>query len=299
MSIDMKTKTFVPVPIMSCLREIENFLSSKGGSVSWKSLNNRQEEFLKTKLSDLEMDEIGNDLESIVSLDFQEVNDWIKSRGFEIKLTDPNNPGAIAVASILKVFLKWRKKGRASNLSYNSKPYPAVVIDDDVTVYKDENIHPHPIACIETLNGKVYMSILNHMPVGDEGLREKVLSLQTLCLYNENVIPCDGVVFPMIDYDQEVDISWLVGLSAGLSYFIGEALQQTKFRMNEYGALAESVAAMGCYRGMTFNKDFKVNIDEPFVLWVEKEGVGTPLFMGIFCEDSWKRPEDFQGGDEK
>ena len=51
-----------------------------------------------------------------------------------------------------------------------------------------------------------------------------------------------GLRFPMVNINQQVDIGWLKGMQTvdkyDLSYYISQALQQNKLRINEVGARA-------------------------------------------------------------
>ncbi len=105
------------------------------------------------------------------------------------------------------------------------------------------------------------------------------------------------VVFPMIEYNEVVDISWIRGMAArvpdGLPWYISQALQQTKFRMNEIGVKVESAVAMGMRLGYCPGPPPKPDliIDKPFLLWISRPGMSHPLFIGYFVEKDWKRPE--------
>jgi serine protease inhibitor len=64
--------------------------------------------------------------------------------------------------------------------------------------------------------------------------------------------------------------------------------------MNEEGARAESAAAMGFKYAAAAIGPPPYVIDRPFILWMEKEGVTMPLFVGVFAEDSWKDPRSLE-----
>ncbi|MDO8599294.1 MAG: serpin family protein [bacterium] len=105
----------------------------------------------------------------------------------------------------------------------------------------------------------------------------------------------DGVTFPMVSYDQQVDISWLRGLHTTgddeLPAIIVQALQQTRFRMNDVGARAESAVAFGMTRSMSMERPKpELIINEPFLCWIRRPNCRLPLFVGYFDTDSWKDP---------
>jgi hypothetical protein len=107
----------------------------------------------------------------------------------------------------------------------------------------------------------------------------------------------EGVEFPMIDYDQEIDISWIIDMQTmgddGKPAIIKKALQQTKFRMNEVGARVQSAVAMVMARCMSMPKP-RHTIDKPFLLWIYRRETlaDDPIFVGYFTEEDWKKPKE-------
>jgi len=101
----------------------------------------------------------------------------------------------------------------------------------------------------------------------------------------------EGVMFPMVELDMQPDIRWIHGMENG-SWSIEQALQQTRFRMNEKGAKVESAAAMRSICEDASAKPTPVLIDGPFLLWIERKGLDVPLFCAVLCEDAWKEPKE-------
>lgn len=57
------------------------------------------------------------ELSSCASTNFDEVNSFLKERGFTIQLDKTNaKPGDLAVASILDIALKWKVQGKKARL---------------------------------------------------------------------------------------------------------------------------------------------------------------------------------------
>jgi len=73
---------------------------------------------------------------------------------------------------------------------------------------------------------------------------------------------------------------------------ITQALQQTKLRMNEEGARAQSAVAIGVLRGCLPTYDYV--IDWPFLFWITRPGISKPLFVAYVTEDDWKNPGDIR-----
>jgi hypothetical protein len=95
----------------------------------------------------------------------------------------------------------------------------------------------------------------------------------------------------MVNLDMQPDISWLLRMStvdqAGMPWAISQALQQTKFAMDEFGATVESAAAIGV-RCLCLPNRYQ--IDRPFVAAVFRPGLKLPIFIGYLDTDCWNRP---------
>jgi serine protease inhibitor len=98
----------------------------------------------------------------------------------------------------------------------------------------------------------------------------------------------------MIDMNTEDDLSWLIGMRTvdeqGNPWRISQAKQQTKLRLNEKGARAQSAAAIGC--GTLSMPPPPFIVDRPFVFWVMRAGIDLPLFVSYITPEHWKEPAD-------
>jgi len=298
-SLEFKTNTQVVLPIIGCLKAAEEYITPQhiktppGGIPSplWHPVNEDQYQFIKMFLPIGEMlPKLDDILKSKANTDVSIINAWLKDNGFDIQLA-PSNDNKLAVASILNVLVQWITEGKVTSIVNEHGTYPAVSMkyeSSNICKHMDRTIHPFPIISLKTKSeDMVYMTIADSIRKDTFGLQDKILKLQEI-VRNCPGLHCDGATFPMIDYDAKVDISWLKGLSYENGYSIGEAIQQTKFRMNEIGAKAESAVAMS-FRCMAGISDW-VHINQPFILWIERPGVPIPVFSGVFCEDVWKKP---------
>jgi hypothetical protein len=298
-SVPIVTGTQVLLPILGCLQAAEDFLKLKDSK--WIPDNEEQHVFINRYMKAKQfVDKLGDNLKRKASTNVEEINAWLKENGFDIKLK-PEGGRHFAVASILDVLVNWLKEGTISAV-YNQdsgKQYPAVSLENKdrdhfrcVEGYLDRKIHPYPVAQVNTLTGdQVFMSVLDFMPEDTFAITQKVEKLQGV-VTRIPTMKLDGLKFPMVDYNQMVDIDWIKNMATdGGNWYVGQAIQQTKFRMNEKGARAESAAAM-TMRCMSMGpaKEWIV-IDKPFILWIERVGVAIPLFSGVFSYDSWKKPE--------
>ena len=102
----------------------------------------------------------------------------------------------------------------------------------------------------------------------------------------------DTVTFPMVDLACREDLSWLLGLelgdSSGQQWTVSQALQQTRFQMNEVGARVRSASAMAVMGAAMDKRDLV--IDRPFYLWIERPGVTQPVLDAYLAEGDWRDP---------
>lgn len=172
--------------------------------------------------------------------------------------------------------------------------YPAVEIEDNFAVYSTQN-YSQPLVCIDTKNGDtVWMTVADH----NKPLRDFEL-LQWIHSIKQDRVPharrYNSVTFPMVDLDQEVDITWLLNMALAEDAVIAQALQQTKLKMNEIGARVKSAVAIGlCEASCMPRKEAKIVIDKPFYLWIERPGVTDPIFAGYISQNEWKDPKNLE-----
>lgn len=282
------TSTLTVVPILGCFRAVKDWLN---GEVDWTPTTELQTQFLEHFIEHVErVDTLGASLRRKAAQNAEEINIWLKKNGFDIQISPLKEFRDFAVASILDVLVEWLTKGDAVDIANAKGTFEGVRLKQGVCAFQDTETHGHPVVKIRTKTDDVLcMSICERLPDDEFAIHWKVQHLQSI----KKPYDCEGVIFPMVHYDRQVDISWLKKLRTGPGgeyWEIAEALQQTKFRMNEFGARAESAAAMGMeYRLMDISKPWVV-IDEPFVLWIERPGISMPLFSGTFAEDVWKNP---------
>jgi hypothetical protein len=106
-----KTSTRVIHPIISALIAAETEL---GQNRTWEGRSELQQEFIR--LFEANRAETSNipEIENISSRDHKIINEFLRSRGFQIEL-QPFAPSDFGVASVLKLKLEWaraRPRGR-------------------------------------------------------------------------------------------------------------------------------------------------------------------------------------------
>lgn len=277
--------TVCVLPIIKALITACSFLNFDPGS--WNPINHQQTFFLQEYYSKRNELSFFNDkeLRAWASTNYQELNTILKNEGFSIQLKPFDGVG---VVSILDVMVEWLTKGERTTLysefKDEEKKFPAVQMKEDFDVYLAA-VHNHPIAAIKTKTGDiVYMTIANEK-LEDFALQKYIGEIHN-SMYKQNGY--EYVLFPMVDLNREENIKWLLGMQLPDKWQITQALQQTKFKMNELGARVKSAVAIVLEKSMRISKN--VSIDQPFYLWIKRPNVSVPVFAAYITQDDWKDP---------
>jgi len=286
--------TFCPHPLIHVLG-LGLDMGTAQGSYSGQLPEHRQflDQVFNPGLPDLDTFE-PEELQGFAALEAGLINDWLDSKGFSITLEPFTDPDDFGVASVATVAIEWQESGVTSNIEHEGDSYegaflavaPVVTIAD----------FPNPIGLLSTKDGVVYMTKW-------EGSQEKLelfrLGMQMLSGTMTPDHSYEGVIFPMVDHDAEVDVSFMVdllfpgiGVTTGRmdTYRLKEAQQQTKFRMNEEGAKVESAAAASFCLECCFEPTPPLIIDGPFLVVIKNHKRQMPDFIGIITPEDWAHP---------
>lgn len=236
-----------------------------------------------------------HELSSIASMDVNKLNAFLQDHGFTIKL-DPFSPPDFGVVSILDIVLEWAHKGKASTIMVDTTSYQAVHMKKAEDADKRFGLfvtkeHQEPIIQIPAKNGDMVFMTIAEQPIKGFALINKIheLSTRRRVYVHDNY---DAIKFPMIDLDQKMELTWLKGLKkpdrSGTMAVVTQALQQTRFQMNEEGAAAQSAVAIAFTR--TALRESMYTIDKPFYLWIMRPGLSIPLFAAYLDPADWKKP---------
>jgi hypothetical protein len=284
--------TVVSYPIISALVAAETEL---GANREWNAVNDTQQTFLDTTFI-TSRDEVSSipEIESTSSRSHEVINNFLQERGFSIKLRPFTRPDDFGVASVLKLALQWLVKGVVSVIYRHGHSgvdeFPAVRMGTQGVDFYSSPGHNHPVVLIQTQSGdQVGLTMV------DEALSQEELSSKATAIFRNLRASQEqfaGVTFPMIDLDQQPDISWLTGMNTmgkdGKAGIVSQALQQTKFSMDELGAQVQSGVAIAMSRGMGGPKHH--TIDKPFICVVDRGDLKQFIFAGYLAEDCWKKP---------
>lgn len=295
----MASHTMVVAPIISALVEAEKMLGKKQ---NWQTENLQQVKFINdffSKRNELSLFK-PEELRSWVSDNADELNSVLVKEGFAFKVKE-FLPHKLGIVSIINILIEWLTKGAEETIKHSNKTYPAILMKNEAMAESQSlpifetyvsSVHEHPVFCANTKTGeRVFMTVA-----------EKEVAAFSLVFVIEKIRKrrasrgcCDHLLVPMIDYGEVNEILWLTGLAntdkQGQKWEISEALQQTKFKMNCRGMHIKSMA-MTPIR-VTSNLSPKIyEIDQPFLLWVERRGLDIPIIYAYLDETSWKNPGD-------
>ncbi len=296
MQATLTTRTAVPYPIVAAITKADDIL---GKGRQWNSVNGLQHRFITRYLKSASEIASIPEIESIASRNADEINAFLAARGFQIKL-DPfvpsPNEDPFGTASVLDVLVEWLEEGtKAVVVTPDQKEYPGVRISGEgVRYYQAQGVSVEPIISLQTKSGDRVCLTMSDFGDGEDGF-DLVAAVRYLSKNKEPFGEYAGVTFPKVDLDQQVDISWLKEMwtigAVGARAKVTQALQQTKFKMNEKGARAKSGVAIGIMRSKSVRvPPPELVINRPFLLWIERDGLSQPLFAGHVCEDTWRDP---------
>ena len=296
--------SMVPMNIVSALVKAEQFL---GGDRRWYGMNADQLQFLdacyahKDALSKFSDKELHTWVDTVAS----RLNAILKENGFSIELKD-FEPGGFGVVSILDVMVEWLKEGQKIVIrTEDNVEYPAVRMENyaDINAKRTalysgytSDSHAMPVAQLPTKSGDTLcMTIANKEASGFE-LMSRIDAIRTSTL---KLSAFSRLVFPMVDFEEKKSLDWLLGLKSmparGDPHEVAQALQETKFKMNQFGARLKDAVAIGMRMTSAVVRPVPpLVIDKPFYLWIERPGVPVPVMYAYFDENDWKDPGDLK-----
>lgn len=292
----MKTQVETNINIYNCLELARDYLEENKGvrHIEYIPINDKQKQFL-SKESDYKGDfprYSKDDLKGKASRIVKEINNYLESEGFSIRLTESgDNPLQFAVASILNIKTEWKESGEKHKIFGNSVNYKGFELKDSKNQplwsvkIKD---YASPLITIETKSGD-FADILQVDPLKPLGTPTEAYDW----LVDQEDVSSDdyrSIILPEIDLVLESDISWLAGLQLKINnnnWYIDQALQETFFKLDKLGTSVKSATAM-VFSGSVSSRTYKTWIfNSSFYIWIRKFGCEQPYFAALITPDNF------------
>ena len=282
------TATFFPIIAALCAPEGIYF----GLHNLWSCVNEKQiyfiEHFFDKKKELYQFND--KELRSWVSKSYTYLNDIAKKNGFTLEF-DPFEPNEFGSLSILDVTVQWPEEGNIAAISHNGIVYKAAQLKNNFSVFETEK-YSYPIVKINTRTHDVVYITVADETAQEFALLQKITALQRYATDGQ-LTYYDHLYFPQVDLDQQVDISWLCGMHCPEKegperWIISQAIQQTKFKMDEKGAHVESAAGISFCK-TSWRPFEELIIDQAFYVWIERPGCTMPVFAAYIDPRSWVR----------
>jgi hypothetical protein len=297
----MATKALDFVTILHALSVLNNEI----GANSWNAKNEKQKQLFswfeehRGSLADI------TGLDAMASRFWQELNTYLTTRKFD-PMVEPFDPAdGVGVVSILDKLVKWRNgPGEIVSISTEQGEKPGFELPSNgFSIYEVEG-YPgsHLLQLFTKSNDALW--IITHSNRDLEGLDLVALSLDVMnkshSIATSNRLSGSqrqafaGLHVPMVDFDLKPDISWLQGADttteAGVYYFIAQAHQQYKMRMDQFGARVKAATVLEAKRGGGEVKPEMFVIKQPFAGWWTQEGLHLPMAAFFVDWESMRTP---------
>lgn len=282
------TKAFDVATIFYALLTLEKeFL---GVDRQWLVQNKKQKQLFEIYAAYKDVLPQIKNLKALASIDWKALNAFLISEKFNPMFDGPLD--GIGVVSILDKFVKWAEKGVVCQIRSKGKIYPGFELKGgNFNVYRVKHAQQPLIELITQSDDRLFL-MMNEKSGDELKLFDAVEKVMAVKEYMPN--PFSAVQIPKIDFDIKPDISFLVGANTRdlekRFWFIAQALQQFKFRMNEKGARAKVATGILLSKGLSFEPEKKLIFDKPFLGWFMQKGIPLPLAIFHAEQDSWKEP---------
>jgi len=291
--------TFSPYAVIASLVKAEDFLGQDrkwepGGECTTKQFFFLTKYFYRGAIHALGIPEI----EATASTEPQVINQFFHEHGLDLSM-GPIEPGSFAIASIMDAFAQWMKPATPTTIvTKGDNRFEAMHHNEGLFVkicnVKDD---PHPAVCIMTSDPNLRVWV----KIGDDPTNEFNLLRQVLIASNgierdNHPEDLSGVILPMVDLNHLPDLDWLIGLNTtdvhGIPFKIVQVMADDRLRMNLEGIRAQAAVAIKIAIAGVGDKPKPYVIDQPFYLWIERNGLNMPLFTAYVTEEHWRNPGD-------
>jgi hypothetical protein len=231
------------------------------------------------------------DFKAKASTEWMELNAFLESEKFAPMFDGPLN--GIGVVSILDKLVKWLEAGTVCQIKSQSRGmFPGFELASaNFLVHATGLGRAHLVEMLTQSDDRLFLMMSDRELTG-----LRLFEFADHVMHDKRKIqnPYASVQLPKIDFDLKPDISFLVGAGTtderGDDWFVAQARQQFKFRMNEHGARAKVATGVGMMRCMVREEPKKLIFDQPFVGWFAQKDSTLPLAVFHADYDSWREP---------
>jgi hypothetical protein len=301
----MSTTALDIATILLALNKLEEIANLTG----WEGINQEQEMIFSW------LEKHRACLKNITGLNVEvprssrEMNKNLSDKGFSPGIKPFNPAVSYGVIAVLDKLIKWLN-GPADEAEINvaDKIYPGFELPEKgVNVYNVDGFpQAHLLELFTKSSDKLWLFVEDGGSVKSfSGLDLPVLSFEVMAAEREIATKDDqlfklsgfssqafsGAIIPKIDFDIKPDINFIVGASLGNGApGVDQAIQQFKFRMDQYGARIKAVTAMVYMAFSAGDSSPPFIVDKPFYGWFTQRDVNLPMGAFFADYDSWREP---------
>lgn len=291
----MATRALDVVTVAHAINTLEKeFL---GPDRKWQVSNSEQERFFRIYLEMVSYLPQITGLKAKASMKYEELNRFLTSERFAPMFRPFDPKMGIGVVSILDKFVKWLEGKATLAKVYGpiGKEYPGFSLSaSGVTIY---SVGGGYLAQLLTKSDDTLWLFLPPEKSYDSFSKGLDLVEKAMALVRGDKQPTNlyaGALIPKVDFNIKPDISWLLKAStfdkSGQYWFVDQAFQQFKLRMNEEGARARVATGVAVMRASVVATPPRLIFDRPFLGWFTQKGIPVPMAVFYADCDSWREP---------
>ncbi len=298
----MATRALDVLTILHALHVLDGELKTTG----WNTKNPQQVKIFAWLEEHRELLAEVTGLDAKASRFWEELNQFLTDHKFD-PMVQPFDPDlGIGVVSILDKLVKWLNGPGAKvqiNTAQGERPgfeLPASGVNiHEVAGYPGSYLLELLTKSDDTLwlfihgDTSLYGLDMVELSMDVMSRTRKIPMSKSMFSSNRQYQTFAGAQVPMLDFDIKPDISWLLNADTqtetGEYYFIAQAAQQFKMRMDETGARVKVATVIVTMRGIS--EDPKVFVlDRPFYGWWTQKGLNLPMAAFFADWDALHQP---------
>ncbi len=284
----MATMAMDVITIMDALHTLEK--EHLGYDRAWGTYNNTQGWFFELYARFKGLVGQLHNLKAKASVDWLVLNEFLTANGFDPMFDEPLD--GIGAVSILDMLVEWLYQASLCNIhGKDGKTHDGFAIPAEGVEFFKVGTFEHPLARLKTKSGdSLWLMMFDALSSPADLVK---FAFMVMDLQHSRTARYAGAELPMVDFNLKPDISWLEGADTteddGTPWYIYQASQQFKFRMNEEGARAKVASGVGvrkCAIGPG-----PLHFNQPFAGWFTQDSIAPVLPIAVFYagSDSWKK----------